>query len=66
MGGYGIGPAISDSMQMLLAYLGSIPEAGRLALIGLSLIAFAVVARKFVSRVPSVMETPPKVEAPTK
>ncbi len=53
-------------MGMVLTILNGLPEPGRLALIGLTLIVVAFILRKTLLRVHPGLDSPSKAEAQTK
>jgi hypothetical protein len=55
---FGIRPAPYLIVRMALIFLDTLPEPGRLALIGLALIVSAVLLRKFLIRVHPALESP--------
>jgi hypothetical protein len=64
--GFGNKTALSLSMNAALFFLHGIPEAGRLALVGLSLIAGAMILRKILTLFQSALGPSRKADAEAK
>jgi hypothetical protein len=64
--GFGHKTAFSLGVNTALVFIGTIPEPGRLALLGLSLIVGAVVLRKVLTRFQPVLDPAHKANAQAK